>query len=60
MFRNSYPSHGGDQKTFEVMTSTLPIGTLGLVESLLVATNRLSRKFFTALQQVYILTDASK
>jgi hypothetical protein len=60
MFRNSYPSHGGDHKTFEVMTSTLPIGTLGLVESLLVATNRLSRKFFTALQQVYILTDASK
>ena len=26
--------HGGDRKTFEVMTSTLPIGTLGSIQSL--------------------------
>jgi hypothetical protein len=25
------PSHGGDRKTFEVMTSTLPIGTLAII-----------------------------
>ena len=32
------PSHGGDRKIFEVMTSTLPKGTLGSVASLLTAT----------------------
>jgi hypothetical protein len=30
--------HGGDRKIFEVMTSTLPKGTLGSVASLLAAT----------------------
>ena len=29
--RNGQPSHGGDRKTFEVMTSTLLKGTLGSV-----------------------------
>jgi hypothetical protein len=32
------PSHGGDRKIFEVMTSTLSKGTLGSVASLLIAT----------------------
>jgi hypothetical protein len=32
------PSHGGDCKIFEVMTSTLPKGTLGSVAFLLAAT----------------------
>jgi hypothetical protein len=32
------PSHGGDRKTFEVMTSTLPRGIIGSVASLLAAT----------------------
>jgi hypothetical protein len=36
--RKSHPSHGGDCKIFEVMTSTLPRGTLGSVASLLAAT----------------------
>ena len=31
IFHNGQPSHGGDRKTFEVMTSTSPIGTLGSV-----------------------------
>jgi hypothetical protein len=35
IFHNSQPSHGGDRKSFEVMTSTLPKGTLGSVASLL-------------------------
>ena len=30
IFHNGQPSHGGDRKTFEVMTSTLPKGTLVL------------------------------
>jgi hypothetical protein len=34
-FRNS---HGGDGKTFKMMTSTLPLGTLGSVASLLTVT----------------------
>ena len=38
IFHNSQPSHGGDRKTFEVMTSTFPIGTIGPVASLLAAT----------------------
>ena len=38
MLRNGQPSHGGDRKIFEVMTSTLPEGTLGSVASLLAAT----------------------
>jgi len=32
------PSHGGVGKTFEVMTSTLPSGTVGSVAFLLAAT----------------------
>jgi hypothetical protein len=35
LFHNGQPSHGGDRKIFEVMTSTLPKGTLGSVASLL-------------------------
>ena len=38
IFHNSQPSHGGYRKTFEVMTSTFPIGTIGPVASLLAAT----------------------
>jgi hypothetical protein len=38
IFRNGQPSHGGDRKIFEVMTSNLPQGTLSSVASLLAAT----------------------
>ena len=38
IFHNGQPSHGGDHTIFEVMTSTLPKGTLGSVVSLLAAT----------------------
>jgi len=38
IFRNGQLSRGGDHKIFEVMTSTLPKGTLGSVASLLAAT----------------------
>jgi hypothetical protein len=38
IFHNGQPSHGGDHKMSEVMTSTLPKGTLGSVASLLAAT----------------------
>jgi hypothetical protein len=38
IFHNGQPSHGGDRKIFEVMTSTLPKGTLSSVASLLAAT----------------------
>jgi hypothetical protein len=38
IFQNGQASHGGDRKIFEVMTSTLPKGTLGSVASLLGAT----------------------
>ena len=38
IFHNGQPSHGGDRKIFEVMTSTLPKGTLGSIASLLAAT----------------------
>jgi hypothetical protein len=38
IFHNGQPSHGGDRTIFEVMTSTLPQGTLGSVASLLAAT----------------------
>jgi hypothetical protein len=38
IFHNGQPSHGGDRNIFEVMTSTLPKGTLGSVASLLAAT----------------------
>jgi hypothetical protein len=38
IFHNGQPSHGGDHKIFEMMTSTLPKGTLGSVASLLAAT----------------------
>jgi hypothetical protein len=37
IFHNGQPSHGGDSKIFEVMSSTLPKGTLGSVASLLTA-----------------------
>jgi hypothetical protein len=37
IFHNGQPSHGGDRKSCEVMTSTLPKGTLGSVASLLAA-----------------------
>jgi hypothetical protein len=36
-FHNGQPSHGGDRKIFEVMTSTLPKGTIGSVASVLAA-----------------------
>ena len=38
IFHNGQPSHGGDRKRFEVMTATLPKGTLGSVASLFAAT----------------------
>ena len=38
IFHNGQPSHGGNRKMFEVMTSTLPKGTLGSVAFLLGAT----------------------
>ena len=38
IFHSDQPSHGGDRKTFEITISTLSIGTLGSVASLLVAT----------------------
>jgi len=37
IFHNGKPSHGGDHKIFEVMTLTLPKGTIGSVASLLAA-----------------------
>jgi hypothetical protein len=33
IFYNNRPNHGDDHTTVEVMTSTLPIGTLGSVAS---------------------------
>ena len=38
IFHNGQPSHGGDHKIYEVLTSTLPRGTIGSVASLLIAT----------------------
>jgi hypothetical protein len=38
IFQNHQPSHGGDRKFFEVMTSTFPKRTLGAVASLLAET----------------------
>jgi hypothetical protein len=38
IFHNGQPSHGGERKIFEVMTSTLPKRILGSVASLLAAT----------------------
>ena len=38
IFHCVQPSHGGDRKTIEVMTSTELRGTLGSVASLLAAT----------------------
>jgi hypothetical protein len=32
------PSHGGDRKAFDVMTLTLPLGTIGSIVYLLSAT----------------------
>ena len=39
IFHNGQPSRGGDSKTFEVMTSTLPRNTLGSVAALLAVTS---------------------
>jgi len=38
IFHNGQSSHGGNRKTFELMTSTYPRGTLGSVAFLLAAT----------------------
>jgi hypothetical protein len=38
IFNNGQPNDGGDRSIFEVMTSTLPKGTIGSVASLLAAT----------------------
>ena len=38
IFHNGQPSHGGDRKTFEVVSSTELRGPLGSVASLLAAT----------------------
>ena len=38
IFRSGQPSHGGDRNIVEVVTSTLPTGTLGSVASLLATT----------------------
>ena len=38
ILHSSQPSHGGERNIFEVMTSTLPRGTIGSVVSLLAAT----------------------
>ena len=38
IFHNGQPSHGGGRKFSEVMTSTVPKGTLGLVVSWLATT----------------------
>jgi hypothetical protein len=51
--------HGGDRKIFEVMTSTLPKGTLGSVASLLAATpyqenHDRNHKFWNVYQLRYI------
>jgi len=35
IFGSGYPSHDGNRKTFEVITSALPPGTLGSVASTL-------------------------
>jgi len=35
IFRNSYPIHGGDRKTFEVMISIEPLRTTGSVSPFL-------------------------
>ena len=38
IFQNGQPSQGDGRKIFEVMTSTLPKGTIGSVASLLAST----------------------
>jgi hypothetical protein len=38
IYHSGHPSHGVDRKIVEVMTSTLPKGSLGSVASLLAAT----------------------
>ena len=38
MFRNGQPSHGGDRNSFEVMTSTKLIETVGSISSFSIAT----------------------
>jgi hypothetical protein len=43
IFHNGQPSHGGDRKFFEVMTSALPKGMLGSVASF-VSSSPLSTK----------------
>jgi hypothetical protein len=38
IFHSGPPGHGGDRKIFDVMTATLPKGTIGSVATLLPAT----------------------
>jgi len=45
IFHNGHSSHGGDRKTFVLMASTQPIGTLGAAASLLAAMYVLVTKF---------------
>jgi hypothetical protein len=47
IFHNGQPSHGGDCKIFEVMTSTLPKGTLGSVDSMLTYGDKKCLKSFS-------------
>jgi hypothetical protein len=44
IFHKGQPSHGGDRKTFEVMTSTLLRGLNPWFSSFAVSSNPLSRK----------------
>jgi hypothetical protein len=49
IFHNGQPSHAGDRRIFEVMTSTLSNGTLGSVASLLAATLYHGNRFVSRL-----------
>ena len=65
IFHNGQPSHGGERTIFEVMTSTLPKGTLGSVASLLAATlyqgyrDRNHKLWNIVSSEIYILQYAS-
>ena len=61
IFHSGQPSHGGDHKISEVMTSTLPKGTLGSVASLLAAilyqgNPDRNHKFWNILSSITIVT----
>ena len=56
IFHSGQPSHGGDRKIFEVMTSALPKGTLGSVASLLAASIYYIFRLFTFTCNRYSLT----